>query len=247
VNASSQYCTSCGKQSPGGSRFCNSCGAALSRSTTPAPPPPQASPPPYVPQAQPVLAQTQQPGPLAWLKRQSTLVKVLMGVGILVVIGVIAGAAIAGSGKSNKTVAIVNTTTSTLATTTTAQPTTTLPPTTTTTESEAAFKARCEKVAYKVLSKNPDSLTTNAYYLKGKIFQIMEDSGETFMLVSVTNEGYGFWDDNVAVTYLGTVDVYEDDIVKIWGVCTGSYSYTSTAGYELTVPGILAGYVEKSK
>ena len=67
------------------------------------------------------------------------------------------------------------------------------------------------------------------------------------MLVEVTRGEYGFWDDTIAVFYPGTVDVYEDDIINLWGECTGAYQYTSVAGWNLSVPGILARYVEKAR
>ena len=64
------------------------------------------------------------------------------------------------------------------------------------------------------------------------------------MLVSVTNMGYGYWDNNVAVAYEGRLaHVYEKDIVTVWGTCLGQYSYTSVANFDMTVPAIEAKYV----
>jgi len=125
--------------------------------------------------------------------------------------------------------------------------TTTEPPTTTTTESKAAYKAKCKSIKYTVLNKNPDAHAGEFLKFKGQVFQIMESGGVTAMLLSVTNEGYGFYDDNVWVTYPGTFDVYEDDIINVWGECTGSYDYTSVIGAELSVPAIEAKYIEKVK
>jgi hypothetical protein len=66
------------------------------------------------------------------------------------------------------------------------------------------------------------------------------------MLVSVTDEGYGIWDDNVAVAFDGKLaHVFEKDIVRVWGVCVGQFSYTSVANYSMTVPLIHARYVTK--
>jgi tetratricopeptide (TPR) repeat protein len=106
------------------------------------------------------------------------------------------------------------------------------------------YKNSSEVVTYKVLNKNPDSLAGKKVKLTGKIMQIQENSGDTFMLLSVTNLGYDIWNDNVAVFYRGKADVYEDDVIMIWGEVKGSFSYDSVAGWKITVPGVTAKYIE---
>jgi len=107
------------------------------------------------------------------------------------------------------------------------------------------FKNSCEVISYKVLNKNPDSLAGQNVKLRGQIMQIQEDAGKTFMLLSVTYMGYDVWTDNVAVYYEGTADVYEDDVITIWGTVTGKFEYDSVAGWKMSVPGVLAKYVAK--
>lgn len=97
------------------------------------------------------------------------------------------------------------------------------------------FKNSCEVISYKVLNKNPDSLAGQNVKLRGQIMQIQEDAGETFMLLSVTDMGYDVWTDNVAVYYEGTADVYEDDVITIWGTVTGKFKYDSVAGWKMSV------------
>ena len=121
------------------------------------------------------------------------------------------------------------------------------------------FRSSCRTIAYKVLNKDADALKGREYRITGQVFQI-QDAGagqywegypggvqpRTSMLVSVTNQGYGFWDDNVAVAFEGRLKhIYEKDIVTVWGTCIGQYSYTSVAGYDMTVPAIEAKYVSK--
>ena len=122
------------------------------------------------------------------------------------------------------------------------------------------FKASCRTVAYKVLDKDAGQLKGRKYKITGQVFQIQDaGSGQywegypagleprTSILLSVTNQGYGFWDDNVAVAFEGRLKkVYEKDIITVWGTCLGQYSYTSVAGYDMTVPAILAKYVSKN-
>ncbi|MEN6325838.1 MAG: hypothetical protein ABFD18_06490 [Syntrophomonas sp.] len=108
----------------------------------------------------------------------------------------------------------------------------------------ANYKSSCQSLAYKVLNKNPDGLIGTKVMLHGQILQIQEDAGSTFMLLQVTSLGYDMWTDNVAISYSGAIDAYEDDIITIWGEVTGAFSYKSTAGWDLTVPGVEAKYVQ---
>jgi hypothetical protein len=114
-------------------------------------------------------------------------------------------------------------------------------------ENPAAYKAKCQTLDYRVVSKNADNYIGQFYYIRGEVFQIMEQGGTTFMLVAVTDNGYGYWSDNVAVNITGTTDALEESIVRVWGSCAGSYTYTSVANYTITVPQIDAEYVEVEK
>jgi hypothetical protein len=59
------------------------------------------------------------------------------------------------------------------------------------------------------------------------------------MLVAITNQGYGNWDDlvwvNLASASLGRT-IYENDIVFLIGRLEGTYSYSNTNGGTSTVP-----------
>jgi hypothetical protein len=45
------------------------------------------------------------------------------------------------------------------------------------------------------------------------------------MLLSVTDEGYGLWSDNIWVNYEGTIRGAEDDVITVYGTITGDESY----------------------
>lgn len=107
------------------------------------------------------------------------------------------------------------------------------------------FKDSCQTVEYRILKKNPDAYKDQKLTFTGEIVQIIEEPGITFMRVNITKDEYGYWDDTVAVFYLGSIDVYEDDIIQFWGIGGGSYTYESTAGWNITIPRIDAKYVEK--
>ena len=113
-------------------------------------------------------------------------------------------------------------------------------------EKKAKYKKSCKTISYKQLKKNPDKYAGERYKARGQILQIMEGFGQTEMRIAVTKNSWG-WnvDDAIYVTYDGTTDFVEEDVVTIYGEVTGSYSYTSIAGWEITVPGVDAKYIEK--
>ena len=121
----------------------------------------------------------------------------------------------------------------------------------------AVYMAACRTVSFPVLDKESGSMKGRKLTIHGQVFQI-QDAGagqywdgypdgilpRTTMLVSVTDEGYGMWTDNVDVAYDGALrHVFTEDIVTVWGTCVGQYSYTSDAGYQMTVPLIHAKFV----
>lgn len=128
--------------------------------------------------------------------------------------------------------------------------------------SSSEYKAKCRTVEFKVLDKDADDLVGKKYTFKGQVFQI-QDAGKgsyfsefeeagydvqprTQVLLSVKNEGYGYWGDEICVLYADKMKkVYEEDIIQVWGECLGSYTYESVAGYNITVPLIDAEYYDK--
>lgn len=123
----------------------------------------------------------------------------------------------------------------------------------------AKYKASCRKISFKRLDRDAGLLIGRRLKITGQVFQIQDaGSGQywkgypngvqprTSMLVAVTNDGYGYWSDNVAVAYTGRLrKVFKEDTVTVWGKCLGQYSYESVAGYNMTVPAIEAKYVSQ--
>jgi hypothetical protein len=110
---------------------------------------------------------------------------------------------------------------------------------------EADFKASAQTIPYNQLAKNPDKYAGEHVVYRGQIFQIQESGGAGFMLLSVTDDGYGFWDDNVWVNYNGSIESAEDDIVTIYGTVLGQKSYETQIGGETFVPEIDAEYIDE--
>lgn len=105
------------------------------------------------------------------------------------------------------------------------------------------YMASCKQYEYRVLKKDADLLKGHRILVKGKIAQIVVDRGTTFMRVEVSYKGYGIWDDVVGVFYDGNVNLYDGDFVTAWGEVIDNYTYTSQAGWRITIPAVKAKYV----
>lgn len=105
------------------------------------------------------------------------------------------------------------------------------------------WMASATSIPFGQLDKNPDRYSGDRVTYRGQIFQIQEDFGSTMILLSVTDEGYGFWTDEIMVTYDGTTEAVEDDIVTIYGTVEGSETYDTRIGGENTVAKIEAKYI----
>lgn len=111
---------------------------------------------------------------------------------------------------------------------------------------EANFKASAKAIPYNQLNKDADRYTGKRVVYRGRILQIQEDEGVGgFMLLQVTDLGYGLWDDPVWVDYERSISSAEDDVVTVYGTVTGAKSYETQIGGETYVPQIRARYVEE--
>jgi hypothetical protein len=110
---------------------------------------------------------------------------------------------------------------------------------------KADFIAQAQTIPYNQLSKNPDKYIGTKVKYTGQIFQIQEDYGVSVILLSVTNDGYGFWDDNVWINYDGEIKGAEDDVITVYGTVKGEKSYETQIGGSTFVPKIRAKYVEE--
>lgn len=111
---------------------------------------------------------------------------------------------------------------------------------------EARYKAGARTIPYNQLNKDADRYAGERVVYRGQILQIQEDEGlGGFMLLQVTELGYGLWDDPVWVDYERSIRSAEDDVVTVYGTVTGSKSYETQIGGETYVPQIRARYVEE--
>ncbi|WP_157827632.1 hypothetical protein [Niallia nealsonii] len=61
----------------------------------------------------------------------------------------------------------------------------------------------------------------------------------------MTKESYGYdVSDVVYITYAGTTEFVEEDIVTVYGTVKGSHTYEPQAGHQITLPHIEAEFIE---
>lgn len=113
-------------------------------------------------------------------------------------------------------------------------------------EQEAvAKKANAQTIDYAQLKKNPDRYKGEYVKYTGEVLQILEGDDITNIRLAVTKSSYGYnSNDVIFVEYPGYTDFVDDDIVTVYGEIYGSYSYESQAGYNISLPGLLADTVE---
>lgn len=112
-------------------------------------------------------------------------------------------------------------------------------------EEAQAKRANAKTISFDKLNKNPDRYKGEYVKYRGEIVQIMEGSGMTQIRLSVTPTSYG-WSasDIIYVTYIGYTDFVDEDVVTIYGEVSGSYTYTSQAGWDITLPLVIADSIE---
>ena len=109
----------------------------------------------------------------------------------------------------------------------------------------AAKKANAQPIDYAQLKKNPDRYKGEYVKYTGEILQILEGDNITHIRLAVTKTSYGYdFNDVIFVEYPGYTDFVDEDIVTVYGEIYGSYSYESQAGYNITLPGLIADTVE---
>ena len=114
------------------------------------------------------------------------------------------------------------------------------------TMSKSAYMSKCQTISYNELARNPGKHEGKMVKFTGKVFQVSEGLFSTTYMISVTNKGYGYYDDNVYVTYYGDNEdsrILEDDIVTFYGEYKGLKTYETVMGASRTIPQVTAKYI----
>ena len=114
-------------------------------------------------------------------------------------------------------------------------------------EQEAYFKTTCQTFTYDEIARHPDDHMLEAAKFTGEVVQVVEDGDTVVMRLAITKGRY-VWSDPILVRYSRTDSsegrILEDDIITVYGVMMGTYTYTSTMGASITIPYLLCSYVD---
>lgn len=108
------------------------------------------------------------------------------------------------------------------------------------------FISHAQTIPYAELIKDTTPFEGKKIALHGQIFQIQQQEGMGgIMLLSVTDDGYGLWTDNVWIDYDKDIPYVEKNLVTVYGTVTGMKSYDTQIGGTASVPEVQAAYVEQ--
>ena len=114
-------------------------------------------------------------------------------------------------------------------------------------EKEAAFKDECTTYSYETLARNPDDYVGEKVHFRGEVIQVMESGDDVTLRVNVNYTGY-YWTDTIYVEYTRQSSsesrILEDDIIDLYGISAGTITYETVMGNDVTIPGVLALYID---
>ena len=118
--------------------------------------------------------------------------------------------------------------------------------------SESEYKGMCTEIAFSDLARNPDSYVGQFFKFTGSVIQVVEGSSSVAIRMNVTPVSLPYsedvyYEDTIYVTLRlegGSDRILEEDVITVYGICTGMYEYTSILGQQISLPGIDAMYYE---
>lgn len=115
-------------------------------------------------------------------------------------------------------------------------------------EDKENFINSCKLYNYNDIARNPNNYKNQNVIFVGQVIQVVEGVlGEVDYRIAVTEDTLGYYDDIIYCTYTystGESKILEDDIVTLYGICEGDYTYTSVLGGRITIPKVRIKYIE---
>lgn len=101
------------------------------------------------------------------------------------------------------------------------------------------------EIEYDKLARNPESYEGQYFKFTGQVAQVVQYGSSVQLRVNVTpvywGEQISYWQDTIYVTAKLNSDgdrILENDIITLYGECTGLYTYTAIFGNSVSIPGI---------
>ena len=103
--------------------------------------------------------------------------------------------------------------------------------------------ANYSATAYTDVARDPDAYMGDRLVFEGKVVQVLEGDKE----ISIRLANNGEYDQMIFCGYspdLLDFRILEDDYIAIYGTCIGLYSYESTMGAKISLPGMYLDHIE---
>lgn len=104
-----------------------------------------------------------------------------------------------------------------------------------------------QQVDYDSLAKAPEQYENENLVVTGRVIQVVEGSSETDIRLATSVNGYG---DVVFVRFDPSIldgnHLVEDQTVAVYGRCTGQETYTAALGQSVSIPGMVADYIDQN-
>ena len=112
-------------------------------------------------------------------------------------------------------------------------------------ELKADYISQCVPYTFKEIARDPDTYEGTYGSYKGEIIQVLESGNYYNLRVNITEQGYysTYYTDTIFVEYTaaeGESRLLEGDIVVIYGMNGGLYTYKSAMGVDITLPCVYA-------
>lgn len=114
--------------------------------------------------------------------------------------------------------------------------------------SKSDYISKCRTISYDKLARNPDSYKGDYFEFTGEVIQVIQSGRHVELRVNVTREdlyGTTIYSDTIYVETKLLEDgdrILEGDIITLYGVCDGLYTYTTIFGSSMSIPKIDAAY-----
>ncbi len=100
-----------------------------------------------------------------------------------------------------------------------------------------------KSMEYLDFARNVSAHKGEAVKFTGKVVQALYGENTVAMLLAITKDEWGYYEDNIYILYdmaEGENKVLEGDIITVYGIMSGEYSYTSAWDIPITIPTVRA-------
>ncbi len=107
------------------------------------------------------------------------------------------------------------------------------------------FVAGSPDPTYKQLEKDPSAWKGTRVRFRGQIFNIKESEDGAQIQMHVGRGYFGYNSNNLMVVYPKRTPFVRGNVVTIYGTIIGAHSYQSVAGWNISVPAVMAKYIAR--